>query len=89
MVTVAGRVSSVVSADASDTVSGAVSVPPSSSVPERACPSHPEAGNVRLRVRSSSSRSVVAAPLVQFSTWAVTVTGVGPASITDRPGASP
>ena len=81
IVTVAGSVNWVVSLELSDTTSGAVSVPPSCTVPESVCPSHPEAGSVTVIVRSSSMMLTVAEPSVQFSTCEVTVTGVSPDSM--------
>jgi hypothetical protein len=64
----------------SETVKGVVKVPPNCTVPApvSVCPSHPEAGNVTASVASSSRSMIVAAPLVQLSTWAVTVIGRSP-----------
>ena len=81
MITDAGSVSSLLSLEANDTVSGVVKVPPNCTVPDRVCPSQPEAGSVTVMVRSSSATLTVVEPLVQLSMLAVTVTGVGPDSI--------
>ena len=82
MVTVAGSVSCVVLPEARETTSGAVSVPPIWTVPESVWPFQPEAGSEIAIVASSSKTLIVAAPGVQLSIAAVTVTGIGADSIT-------